>query len=938
MLTSFPIKVTRRLADNTVVSEKAPNLPESIDTREFSTTRKGYDKREVRDYLEDLEQAFRELEGHARRTSQRVGDLERDLSKARATERVSVDNAMMAVFDAKDRILDRARRRADEIEEEAHVEAGRIREAAITDAGGAGGPAAGEIAAARAQADEIVAAARREADRMRNDAASDVTEDLEAELAALSAQVRRAHDDTAAVKEELDTARQRIVQLESEVGSGPSEDLEQKFAELEGHLVTAKAEADQLRQDLEARDTQVDALSAAVAAAEEALVQSKSYVVETESALDAKDAETQQLRQDLDKDRTELQELRAAQQDRIATDERLENIETELEAKIGEIEVLTGAAVENETALDAKDAETQQLRQDLDKDRTELQELRAAQQDRTATDERLENIETELEAKIGEIKVLTGAAAENETARIALDEELASANRALAVAEQNSDQQSEEIEQLHASQEAVGDTAEALVAVEAKLVVAEEQAAAADFVNRMGAIEATLTSSAGQEEATALVAEIARITEVGAADDDRTAELEAAVAESKTSLTEAKERIAALEGALNRSDTAADDLEEARSQAEAILAAARIEAEGIETEAEEQAEQRAARVIAKAREEADQVRQTVATLTAQAEDARSAALRSKLEAEDLAEAQRSISGARDDIVASAKSEAQELENEAEQVIAHARSDADRIKAESEERAESIVADARQKAEELITQAESAAAERVAEAEVVDDDDDLAALLAEAEQDVAISEGLRLQREELIQREQELVEFEQAVAAKHEEAALLLASARESAAATSGFGSSDPTPPAGKSQTAPTVDHTTTDPSVADSDDPAERLSALLEQVAPTTAAEATTDHEEPLDLDRLSEDLDIEPRARMAWPTPVNQDDSEDDADLDEPASDDVEIDDDLESDGEQRESRYRSRSAQLPRLGSKAKSNMTTMANLRKKSRGIND
>ena len=193
------------------MSEERSQFAQRIDERKFSLSRRGYDKREVRDYLEDLEQAFREVEGHAKRTSQRVGELERDLSKARATERVSVDNAMMAVFDAKDRILERARRRADEIEEEAHAEAGRIKAAALTGAGGVDGAEVGELAAARAQADEIVAAARREADRLRLDAQNDAAEDLEAELAATTAQLRRAYDDTSSAREELDAARRRIV-------------------------------------------------------------------------------------------------------------------------------------------------------------------------------------------------------------------------------------------------------------------------------------------------------------------------------------------------------------------------------------------------------------------------------------------------------------------------------------------------------------------------------------------------------------------------------------------------------------------------------------------------------------------------------------------------------------------------------------------------------
>ncbi len=105
-------------ADSLRMKERTPHT-QRIDEKTFSVVRKGYDPREVKTYLEDLEHAFQDIEGHARRTSQRVVELERDLSSSRATEKASLDNAMMAVFDVKDRMLDRAERRAREITDEA---------------------------------------------------------------------------------------------------------------------------------------------------------------------------------------------------------------------------------------------------------------------------------------------------------------------------------------------------------------------------------------------------------------------------------------------------------------------------------------------------------------------------------------------------------------------------------------------------------------------------------------------------------------------------------------------------------------------------------------------------------------------------------------------------------------------------------------------------
>jgi cell division septum initiation protein DivIVA len=124
------------VVDRIVMQERMPQT-KRIDEKTFTVVRKGYDPREVKTYMEELEHAFQDLEGHARRTSQKVVELQQDLKAARATERASLDNAMMAVFDVKDRMLDRAERRAREIQDEAgksatsllaEVEAARGRE------------------------------------------------------------------------------------------------------------------------------------------------------------------------------------------------------------------------------------------------------------------------------------------------------------------------------------------------------------------------------------------------------------------------------------------------------------------------------------------------------------------------------------------------------------------------------------------------------------------------------------------------------------------------------------------------------------------------------------------------------------------------------------------------------------------------------------------
>jgi DivIVA domain-containing protein len=705
------------------VSEERSQIARRIDEHQFSMNRRGYDKAEVKAYLQDLEQAFRELEGHSRRTALRVEELESDLAKARATERVSVDNAMMAVFDAKDRILERARRRAEEIEEAAQVQASQIRNTATTQMGGGDGAGSAEIAAATAQADEILASARRESDRLRSEATNDPDQDLEAELAQLTGQLRRAHEDTASARLELDSARKRIVELESSSDDAQPEHLEERFGELESHLLAARAEADTLRQEL------------------------------------------------------------AAERDRLAA------------------------------------AEAEQVARPV-----------------------LETTQSQ----------------------------------------------------------------------PADLTAVREQADIAEFAGRMKGMQEQLASADRRRESLGLAAEMSR-------------------------------------GSIRKDlqDSEATPSDEVNAEVEEILAAARAEAEAITLEVEEEAEQRAAKVISKAREEANQVRQTVATLTAQAEDARSAALRSKLEAEDLAEAHRSMSDARTDIVATAESRAHLIERDAVKAAEVIRVEAEAVLTKAREDADRITADA-QRAAEAQLELEEAAKATVAAADEPEEHsgDDVAAMLAEAEKDVAVSAELRRQRRELEEREAEIAERERLVAAQQSETAMLLASARESAAhgadvaaerppppPTSLPSPPPPPPPLADDNPPPSGEHVENEPVVLDDDDdddadddPAERLGALLERVAPTAAPESDNaaqgldraGFDSPgfgeVDLGSVDADdvADQDRRPRFAWPTPVDDDDADADADT--------------------RESRYRSRSAQLPHLGSQAKSNMTAMANLRKK------
>jgi DivIVA domain-containing protein len=162
--------------------EDVSELRPALDDREFSIARKGYDREEVRAFLAEIEANLRQLEEWAERTKARLA-LAEDKSAAIG----DVDQAMLAVFDAKERVLKRAQLQAGRIEAEATeraridaeiVAAGVIAEARdeahriIETTLSATTPATEEsvLAAARAQAERLILDARGLADRLIEDA------------------------------------------------------------------------------------------------------------------------------------------------------------------------------------------------------------------------------------------------------------------------------------------------------------------------------------------------------------------------------------------------------------------------------------------------------------------------------------------------------------------------------------------------------------------------------------------------------------------------------------------------------------------------------------------------------------------------------------------------------------------------------------------------
>ena len=97
---------------------------EEKQNKEFSISRKGYTPDEVDTYLTECDVAFRELEEYAARLKHELAEARAEIARLGTLEQDAIDRAMLVVFDAKERILERAREKAQEIEDEARVRAG----------------------------------------------------------------------------------------------------------------------------------------------------------------------------------------------------------------------------------------------------------------------------------------------------------------------------------------------------------------------------------------------------------------------------------------------------------------------------------------------------------------------------------------------------------------------------------------------------------------------------------------------------------------------------------------------------------------------------------------------------------------------------------------------------------------------------------------------
>ncbi len=118
------LKKGPRGSDNGRVTGEQRAVEEASAQKEFSIVRKGYDPAEVDAQLAEYDEALSELEEYVARLSRELQDAKHEVARMHAAEKDAVEKAMGAVFDAKERIIDRAMAKAREIEEQARSTAG----------------------------------------------------------------------------------------------------------------------------------------------------------------------------------------------------------------------------------------------------------------------------------------------------------------------------------------------------------------------------------------------------------------------------------------------------------------------------------------------------------------------------------------------------------------------------------------------------------------------------------------------------------------------------------------------------------------------------------------------------------------------------------------------------------------------------------------------
>ncbi|MDA2980029.1 MAG: DivIVA domain-containing protein [Actinomycetota bacterium] len=528
--------------------------PDELDKREFSLRRKGFDREEVRAYLRKVDGQYRDLSLRAQDSKVRLDQAEYELGKLKAEQSQSVDTAIAAVLDAKDRILERARKQAAQIEEEARQNA--------EFAGDASGEPGELIEKARIQAASIVSEAEAKAEKLGHSGETDsvalVTmmnerDALARELKELTASAAASAGGDAFAIAAAEVKAKEIISSAEAAAKSMSDRLHKELASASSSNAEAEQRAETIIADAEERAKDLIAL------AQEVSGSSRSEAERI--AATAGTAVLEEAHQEADAVKREAETL-------------LKNAESASEARSAEI-MLREAELEQladmASKAEAEAAETlASARQSAEALRVEAQEFRdEASTKRDEADELLARARASAAETGAE---LHDSRDELEKSLKAIEETIAVKRAEVAEAEDSVAELAKHLEsvriELETEQNALMAAKVAAEAEAAVLVDAEERAAA---IAEEAEERAILVTRDAEERAAELVAEA----------EGKAVEL---LAEAEAKRDELNE-LAATQAAT--SDAVETVISETEAKAEAILERARAEAERIETDAAE---------------------------------------------------------------------------------------------------------------------------------------------------------------------------------------------------------------------------------------------------------------------------------------------------------------------------------------------------------------
>lgn len=328
---------------------------DELSGQEFSLRRDGFDRDEVRTYLQNMDARYRDLLVRSEDATVRLEQTEHELDKLRENQQTSVDTVIMAVIEARDRILEQAHQRAREIEEEAEsstASSGHDPDPLLR--GQAELEARGIIEAAELAAKELIEAAEEEARAILGNA-----EEQAQDLLTLA-------DETAGIsREDLMASVQAQVDAILQEAHTEADSIKADAATILKNAVEA---AEARTAEIVLREAELEQLAAM---ANEAESQAAERLASARDSAEALRREAQEFRDEAARKREEAEALHA--QTRVAADETHARLTQRKEELMDSIADLAREAEAKKDEIASATGELTAIKQEIETVRREIE-------------------------------------------------------------------------------------------------------------------------------------------------------------------------------------------------------------------------------------------------------------------------------------------------------------------------------------------------------------------------------------------------------------------------------------------------------------------------------------------------------------------------------------------------------------------------------------